>query len=297
MWRPRRKFRDRLWLHILLFLLTVASTMLVGSAYYLSWITELGAIEVNLPASQLFFHGWWFGLTFVAILGAHEFGHYFACRYYDVDASLPFFLPMPLGPSGSLGAVIRIREPIPSKRMLFDIGIAGPIAGFVVAAAALVAGMALSSVVPHVSQGGGIEFGEPPLFQLVSYLMFGTVGDGYTVNVHPMAFAAWWGFLVTALNLFPAGQLDGGHIAYAVMGRQSTILTVITIVCAAGLTFLAITWVVWTLAMVAMILIVGPHHPRTFDESVPLDAGRTWLALCAVIIFVLCFTPVPLTEL
>ena len=152
--------------------------------------------------------------TILAILGCHELGHYFACRYYDVDASLPVFLPVP-PPflTGTLGAFIRIRQPIPSKRMLFDIGIAGPIAGFLVAVPALFIGVAMSHVVRIPENTGGmVELGEPLLFKLASWMWWGTQPDGYSLNMHPVAFAAWFGLLATALNLFPIGQLDGGHI-------------------------------------------------------------------------------------
>jgi hypothetical protein len=144
-WQPRPKYQDRVWLHLLLFLLTVGTTSLVG--------------------------GWAYSVTVLAILGSHEFGHYFACRYYDVDASLPYFLPLPLiSLTGTLGAFIRIREPIPSKRMLFDIGIAGPIAGFLVAVPALFFGVALSTVAP-IGPGEGLWLGEPLLVKLASRVL------------------------------------------------------------------------------------------------------------------------------
>ena len=159
------------------------------------------------------------------ILGAHELGHYLACRYYQVDASLPFFIPMPLVLTGTLGAFIRIREPIPTKRMLFDIGIAGPLAGFVFAVPALFIGVAMSPVVRVPPNLVGFDLGEPLLFRAATWLTWGPIANGYSVNLHPMAFAAWFGLLATALNLFPIGQLDGGHISYAVLGRRSTTVT------------------------------------------------------------------------
>jgi len=296
-WLPRPKFQDRRWLHVLLLALTLVSTTLMGTGQYASFVSDFGANPMSLGWPTLVVRGLWYSGTILAILGCHELGHYFACRYYDVDASLPFFLPFPLVLTGTLGAFIRIREPIPSKRMLFDIGIAGPIAGFVVAVPALVIGMALSRVVVFPPGVDGYSLGEPLLFKLVSWLMWGTQPDGYTINLHPMAFAAWFGMLATALNLFPIGQLDGGHISYAVLGRRSSQVTLVMIVAAVILTWFSASWLVWTVLMVVMLFTFGRHHPRTFDEDVPLDSRRKWLALFAVAMFLLCFTPAPIEPL
>jgi membrane-associated protease RseP (regulator of RpoE activity) len=210
---------------------------------------------------------------------------------------LPFFLPAPFALTGTLGAFIRIREPIPSKRMLFDIGIAGPIAGFLVAVPALFLGMWMSRVAVFPNGVDGFELGEPLLFKFATWLMWGSITDGYTVNLHPVAFGAWFGLLATALNLFPIGQFDGGHISYAVLGRKSSQVTLVMIACAAVLTYFSISWLVWTVIAIAMLLVFGRHHPRTFDENVPLDVSRRWLAIFAVIMFILCFTPAPIEPL
>jgi membrane-associated protease RseP (regulator of RpoE activity) len=296
-WLPRPKFQDRRWLHALLFLLTIASTTLVGASHYQSFASDFGANRLGLGFPALVIRGLWYSGTILAILGCHELGHYFACRYYDVDVSLPFFLPAPLPLTGTLGAFIRIREPIPSKRMLFDIGIAGPIAGFVVAVPALFIGLSLSRVVVFPPNMDGLSLGEPLLFKLASWLMWGTTPEGYTLNLHPVAFAAWFGMLATALNLFPMGQLDGGHISYAVLGRKSSIVTLAMVGSAVVLTWFSTSWLVWTGLMIAMLFMFGRHHPRTFDEDVPLDANRKWLALFAVVMFVLCFTPAPIEPI
>jgi membrane-associated protease RseP (regulator of RpoE activity) len=269
-WQPRPKFQDRVWLHLTLFVLTVGSTCLVG--------------------------GWPYSLTILGILGCHELGHYFACRYYDVDASLPYFLPVPITMTGTLGAFIRIREPIRTKRMLFDIGFAGPIAGFLVAVPALFLGVAWSTVV-RIEPGGGLWLGEPILVKLASRLIWGPLPDGYTLLLHQVGFAAWFGLLATALNLFPIGQLDGGHISYAVLGRRSTYVTLAMIGVAIVLSFLSASWIVWTVLMVVMLFTFGHRHPRTVDEDVPLDRPRLILAIFAAIMFALCFTPVPLEKL
>lgn len=289
----RRKFRDRRWLHATLFLLTLASTTLVGADHYLGFTSDFGRRTVTID-STLILQGLWYSATVLLILGAHELGHYLACRYYQVDASLPFFIPMPLVLTGTLGAFIRIREPIPTKRMLFDIGIAGPIAGFIFAVPALFVGIAMSPVVRVPENLVGFNLGEPLLFRAAAWLTWGFVEDGYSLNLHPMALAAWFGLLATALNLFPIGQLDGGHISYAVLGRRSTAVTLAAIGGAIGLTFFSMSWAVWTLLLVAMTLAMGPRHPRTSDEDIPLDRGRIWLSVLALVILILCFTPNPI---
>ncbi len=296
-WLPRPKFRDRRWVHAVLLLATIVTTTYVGATHFASFASDFGATPVTLDLPGFLLHGFWYSGTILAILGCHELGHYFACRYYDVDASLPFFLPAPLPLTGTLGAFIRIREPIPSKRMLFDIGIAGPIAGFVVAVPALFIGLALSHVVRFPPDMDGLTLGEPLLFKMAARLIWGTTPDGFTINLHPIAFAAWFGMLATSLNLFPIGQLDGGHICYAVLGRKSSAVTLVMVGCALVLTWFSTSWMVWTGLMIVMLAIFGRHHPRTFDEDVPLDTRRLWLALFAVLMFVLCFTPVPIQPI
>jgi membrane-associated protease RseP (regulator of RpoE activity) len=275
---------------VVLFLLTVVSTLIVGADHFASFSADFGNSPINPPVGlsgvAFFLNGLWYSASILAILGAHEFGHYFACKYYGVDASLPYFLPAPLPLTGTLGAFIRIRQIIPSKRELFDIGIAGPIAGFIVAVPVLLVGMGLSRVTELPSDTRGfVELGEPLLFR---------APDGYSVNMHPMAFAAWFGLLATALNLFPIGQLDGGHISYAVLGRKSTLLTLATVGALIGLTFVSTSWLVWTVLTVVMLITFGPRHPRTVDEDIPLDKSRLWLAFFALVMFIVCFTPAPI---
>jgi len=299
-WKPIAKFQDRVWLHVLLFVLTIASTMFAGAIAYAGFIDDFrGGTSLPMPFASLFLRGLWYSGTILAILGCHELGHYFACRYYDVDASLPFFIPVPFLLTGTMGAFIRIRERIPSKRMLFDIGIAGPIAGFVVAVPALFAGLAMSHVVRIPADASGmLELGEPILFKLASWLLWGTQPDGYSLNMHPMAFAAWFGLLATALNLFPIGQLDGGHVSYSVLGsRLSTYVTFAMLAVAVGLSVFASSWIVWTAMIVVMLAMFGPRHPRVFDEETPLDRTRLLLAAFAVVMFVLCFTPAPIRPM
>ena len=294
---PRREAPTR---YVILFLLTVITTTWTGAQIYAAFYVGFGGRELPFTMWELFARGLWYSVSILSILGAHEFGHYYACRYYRVNASLPYFLPLPpFFLTGTLGAFIRIRQPIPGKRELFDIGIAGPIAGFLVALPVLGIGMYLSTVsqIPPAGDGLVYEFGEPLLFQLASWLTFGSVADGYAVNMHPMAFAAWFGMFATALNLFPIGQLDGGHISYAVLGSRSTWVTLGTVGLLVGLTFISMSWAVWTTLTVVMLLVFGPRHPRTPDEDMPLDRTRLVLAGFAALMFVLCFTPAPVEIL
>ena len=295
-WQSRPKFQDRVWLHVLLLVLTIASTTFAGVGHYLSFESDFLPRDLALTWNLLL-KGLWYSGTILAILGCHELGHYFACRYYDVDASLPFFLPVPVVMTGTLGAFIRIREPIRTKRMLFDIGIAGPIAGFAVALPALFIGLSMSRVVRLPPSFTGFELGEPLLFQLASTLLWGTPPEGYSLNLHPMAFAAWFGLLATALNLFPIGQLDGGHSSYAVLGRRSTYLTFAMIGIAIVLTYFSTSWLVWTVLIIGMLVAFGPRHPRTFDEHLPLDRTRVILAIVALAMFIVCFTPAPIEPM
>jgi membrane-associated protease RseP (regulator of RpoE activity) len=296
---PRRERRRK---YLILFLLTVLSTTLVGADYYGGFVSDFGRAAERPSILHLLINGLWYAVPALLILGAHEFGHYFTCRYYGVRSSLPYFLPLyipfPVPQFGTLGAVIRIREPITRKRQLFDIGIAGPIAGFIVLVPVLLVGINLSHVVAIPSDFKGAEFGEPLLFRLLAWLRFGPIPDGYSVNLHPMGWAAWFGMLATALNLTPIGQLDGGHISYAVLGRKSGIVTMATVVGLVSLTIFAKgAYALWTAIVVAMLFIFGVHHPRALDEDVPLDRTRLWLAALAVAIFVLSFTPFPLTPI
>ena len=293
---PRRKFQSRLWLHLVLLLLTITSTTIAGVLYYGAFVAEFSTRTVHLDWAFAL-NGFWYSGTLLGILGAHEMGHYLFCRRYNVDATLPYFIPTPPPPyflSGTLGAVIKIREAFPTRKVLFDIGVAGPIAGFVVLVPALFYGMTLSNVVPEPTHGTVLYLGEPLLFKLATHSVFGTIQKGYTVNMHPMVFAAWFGMLATALNLLPFGQLDGGHITYAALGRWSTPISVVTVGTAIVMTFVSVSWLVMTVMMLVMLLTLGPRHPRVLYEYEPLDSKRNMIAVFALIMFILCFTPVPL---
>jgi membrane-associated protease RseP (regulator of RpoE activity) len=223
-------------------------------------------------------------------------GHYLLCRKYNVDATLPFFIPFP-SISGTMGAVIKIREPFPTRTALFDIGVAGPIAGFVVLVPLLFWGMSMSNVLPVPADMQGWTLGEPLLFKLATWLKFGSIPDGYSVNIHPMVFAAWFGMLATAWNLLPFGQLDGGHLTYATLGESSRYVSLATVAGAIGMCFVSYSWIMMTLMMVAMLVFLGPRHPRVILEYEPLGPGRRALALFAALMFIVCFTPVPIEPM
>ena len=289
--------RERYWLHALLLVATLGTTTLVGGSHWLGFHSDFGSRPVRVGAVTFALNGLWYALTILAILGAHELGHYLACRYYRISATLPYFLPIPFPLTGTAGAFIRIRQPITTKPALFDIGVAGPFAGFLVAVPALLIGLALSRVAPLPPNFSGAELGEPLLFQAAAWLVWGSVPDQLSLNLHPMAFAAWFGLLATALNLFPIGQFDGGHIAYAALGRRSFFVTIGTVVVAIGLCFYSSSWIVWTGLAVALLSAFGWRHPPTWDDHVPLDRTRLWLAFVALVVFVLCFTAAPIEPL
>jgi hypothetical protein len=315
----------RLPVQVILFVLTFLTTTIAGGCHYQTFMTDLATVAppeapIEAPASAwalvldarlwnaiwavlsdpwFYLHGLWYSLAILAILGCHELGHYVACLRYNVIATRPYFLPVPPFPfiTGTLGAFIRIRTRIPHKVALFDIAFAGPIAGFLVAVPLLFLGLALSRVdrLPEETSSL-VELGEPLMFRLAAWMVWGDVADGYSINMHPTAFAAWFGLLATALNLFPMSQLDGGHIAYAVFGRRSTVITFITIAVAIGLTFVSSGWIVWTALMIGLILMVGPHHPPTLDDEPEIGRGRLLLAAFSLVMLIVCFTPAPIGE-
>jgi len=291
---PPPRFQHRYWVHALWLLATIVTTTAAGALHYYAFLSGFG--EPALPfTARLLWGGFWYSGTLLAILGAHEMGHYVMCRVHRVDATLPYFLPAPLPLTGTVGAFIKIREAFPSKAALFDIGVGGPIAGFVMLLPALFVGIAMSRIEALPASFDGLSLGEPLLFQWATRLVWGTIPDGFSLNLHPMAFAAWFGLIATALNLLPFGQLDGGHIAYAAVGRRALPISLVTILVAVGLTaFSSSSWFVVTLMLLVMLFFLGARHPRVPDEHVPLDPVRLQIAIAAAIIFIICFTPAPI---
>jgi membrane-associated protease RseP (regulator of RpoE activity) len=289
--------RNKRWKHALLLMATFVTTTLVGALHYANFQGEFGRAPFELGWAQLL-GGFWYSGGVLAILGAHEMGHYVACRYYGLNASLPYFLPLILPvlgfQTGTLGAVIRIRSPFPNRTVLFDVGVAGPIAGFVVLVPVLFAGLAMSQMLPVPTSGSGVYLGEPLLFQWATQLMLGPPSEGIGLNAHPMVLAAWFGMLATALNLLPFGQLDGGHITYATLGRFATPISILTVGSAVLMTFISPSWTALTLMMLVMLVVLGPRHPRVLFEFEPLGPGRRTLAVVALLMLALCFTPTPI---
>jgi membrane-associated protease RseP (regulator of RpoE activity) len=228
-----------------------------------------------------------FSLTLLAILMAHELGHYFACRYYRVEATLPYFLPAPTL-IGTLGAFIRIRSPIYTRRALFDIGVAGPLAGFFLVLPAFAVGLAWSKIIPGIAGRGELIFGAPPVQHLLSAMIFPGIPSS-DIYLHPVARAAWVGVLATALNLLPIGQLDGGHILYSFAGRRHKLLSRLFVFALVPLgIFYSPSWLVWA----AILLLLGMRHPSIYD-AFPLGPGRRALGVAALAIFLLSFSVTP----
>jgi len=284
--------------HVVLFVATLLTTTLVGAYHYASFQSQFGRVRVQLFEWKMILGGLWYSGAVLGILGAHEMGHYLACRYYKLQATLPYFLPffIPVDAfqTGTLGAIIRIRSPFPTRTILFDVGVAGPIAGFVVMVPVLFAGLAMSYSLPLPTTGAGVYLGEPLLFRWATQLMIGPEQAGVGLNAHPLVFAAWFGMLATALNLLPFGQLDGGHIAYATLGRYSTPISILTVSTAIVMTFISTSWLLLTVLMVVMLVVLGPRHPRVIFEFEPLGSGRVAMAIVALVILALCFTPTPI---
>ncbi|MEO8484178.1 MAG: site-2 protease family protein [Acidobacteriota bacterium] len=294
---PAPKFQHKYRLHIILFALTFITTTYQELLWFPvvslldSWQTGVWHNPLAAFAWPFMRQGLWYSLPVLAIISAHEFGHYFACRAHNVDATLPYYLPAPIPLSGTFGAVIRIREPFPSKAALFDIGVAGPIAGFVMLLPFMVVAMKWSFVAPIAA---GLWLGEPLIWKAVAHFYFGTIPAGMTVYMHPMGMASWMGMLMTALNLLPFGQLDGGHIMYAALGRRAHWFSAATLAVVVLLAFRSPSWYVTAGLLVVMAMVFGFRHPRVYDEDRPLDPRRTAIAIIALVIFVLCFMPVPI---
>jgi membrane-associated protease RseP (regulator of RpoE activity) len=229
-------------------------------------------------------------VVLLSILLGHELGHFLACQYYRIDATLPYFIPAPTL-IGTMGAFIKIRSPITKKKQLFDIGIAGPLTSFILSLPAIGLGLFLSKAVPSSPSEETLFFGDPLLVKFVGNLFFKGAPEGFTIVPHPIAFAGWVGILVTALNLFPVGQLDGGHVVYALFGKKSLKLApyIIGIFVLLGV-FFWIGWFVWAL----LIYFLGLKHPHIYDEEVPLSPSRKLLGVFVLIIFIVSFTPEPI---
>lgn len=272
--QPRRR------LPLVLFLLTCVSTWLVG--------------------------GWTYAVAIMSILGAHEMGHFLQARRYRVPASFPYFIPMPLSPLGTMGAVIVQQAGVANRKALFDIAISGPLAGLMVALPVLYWGMTHSRVVnlppfqdvpPYKT---ALMYGDPLLVKGMTRLIHGRLGPGQEIEMPPLGFAGWVGIFITGLNLIPIGQLDGGHILYTLLRRKAVLvaralfLTAVLFVIYGGL-FIQESYYGW-FAMLAMLWLMGTRHPPTADDSVPLGTGRVVLGWLTLLFIFVGFTPTPFYE-
>lgn len=274
---------------------------LAGQNFYLNYITAIGTrpdIARAQTTWQVLQGGMWFSIPALVILGSHELGHYFACRYYRIPATLPYFTPVPGTLLGTVGAVIRMGMPL-TRKALFDVGIAGPIAGFLVLLPFAIYGVSASFVITFPVHAGRdlMNFGDPLLLTQLQHWFFGELTGNRMLVMHPTGFAVWFGLLATALNLFPAGQLDGGHIVYALVGRTSRYVTLVSIAVLLCLTvFVSYSWALWTGLLVVMTYLSGLAHPPVADEGYgSIGRARLALSVFAVVMFILCFTPVPIS--
>jgi membrane-associated protease RseP (regulator of RpoE activity) len=310
------------WINLILFILTGISVVFAGTLfeYRGPLTTDLNQLLPHLLPTL--YRGMAFAASLLAILLAHEFGHYLAARYHRSAVTLPYFIPFPFSPFGTMGAFIQLKEPPKNKRILLDIGIAGPLAGLVIAIPILFLGLYLSQTdkLPlFLAQGQAFSLeGNSLLYMIMKFIVFGEwlpapinlsginpliywlryffTGQpvpygAIDVLLHPVAWAGWAGLLITALNLIPAGQLDGGHILYALFGKRSRIVLPFVLV---ALIILGTVWSGWWL-WAFLIFLLGRSHAEPLDQITPLDPRRKALAVFGLIVFVLVFTPIPLS--
>lgn len=283
-------------INLVLFVLTILTTtltgaMLIGSDPFLT----LNGFASGIP----------YAIAILSILGAHEMGHYLYAKRYKIYATLPYFIPffIPAFSIGTLGAFIKMRSPIPDKRALFDVGVAGPIAGFIVSLFFLVVGFSLlpdiEGVKEYITQihewsetgQNALTLGSPLLFEFIRTMMGGEHLPMYEVYHFPFIFAGWVGLFVTALNLMPIGQLDGGHISYALLGKKAKYVAIGAFIALALLNFYTTNWILWT---ILILLVIRLKHPPTLNDNIELDPNRRKLAWASYVMFVTCFSPMPI---
>jgi membrane-associated protease RseP (regulator of RpoE activity) len=310
------------WINVILFILTGISVIFAGTFFEYRGPLSTDLNEVLPHLLPTLYRGMAFAASLLAILLAHEFGHYLTARYHGSAVTLPYFIPFPFSPFGTMGAFIQLKEPPKNKRILLDIGIAGPLAGLVIAIPLLFLGLYLSQIdkLPlFLPQGQSISLeGNSLLYLIMKFIIFGEwlpapinfaginpliywlryfftgqpVPYGAAdVLLHPVAWAGWAGLLITALNLIPAGQLDGGHILYALFGKKSRVVLPFILV---ALIILGTVWSGWWL-WAFLIFLLGRAHAEPLDQITPLDSRRKSLAIFGLVVFVLVFTPIPLS--
>jgi membrane-associated protease RseP (regulator of RpoE activity) len=287
---------SRIWINVVLFVATFLAVLFTGAVNEVGQLVPRGEMIIPALMSQplLWLKGMPFALTLMSILFAHEMGHYIVGRRYNAPVSLPYFIPMPLaGLFGTMGAVIVQRAPFEDRKSLFDIGVAGPLAGAIVALPLLVLGLATSTVGPI--QSPAILEGNSLLYYTIKYIIFGRPlpSHGLDVMLNPVAWAAWGGLLITSLNLLPVGQLDGGHILYALLGKRAWPVAMGVVALLVAMGFMWEGWFIWAV----LVLVFGVRHPAPLNDVTPMDVKRTLLGLAVLVLFVLTFTPIPFTTI
>ncbi len=306
------------WINLLLFIITFLSVIFAGALYAYDGPQPKDLLDLLLSILRSLPAGIPFAISLLAILLAHEFGHYLAGRFHKTHVTLPYFLPLPFSPFGTLGAFIQLKEPPKNKRVLLDIGIAGPLAGLVVAIPILFLGLSLSELSPIEATSGLMLEGNSLLYLGAKFLVFGKLLPapvqyniapifywiryfftsqplpigGMDVLIHPVAWAGWAGLLVTALNLIPAGQLDGGHVVYTLLGKRARAFFPIILVMLILMGFFWNGWWLWAV----LLFFLGRFYAEPLDQITELDARRRWMAILGFLIFLLTFTPVPLYQ-
>jgi membrane-associated protease RseP (regulator of RpoE activity) len=275
--------KNNLWINLILFLATICTTIVAGT--FLG-----GANPFKEPQSLII--GIPFSFALLLILGAHELGHYFACRSEGIYATLPYFIPVP--PPfflGTFGAVIRIKSPIQTKKGLLKVGAAGPIIGFIVAIPVVIVGLKLSKFEYLLPDSKGIILGNSIIFWgLTKLSTLQPELPGYGLSLHPVAFAGWVGMFITAINLSPVGQLDGGHISYALFGKKSKFIAIPFLGIILILATLWLGWLVWTFVV---FIVIGIKHPPPLNDISSLNLVHKIIGIIALLIFVITFVPLP----
>ncbi|DAC72467.1 MAG TPA: site-2 protease family protein [Thermoplasmata archaeon] len=285
--KPQIKKRRSVWINIVLLIATVFTTTLAGA---LQWVDIDQVDWINMVSFPYLWQGFiFFSIPLLLILGVHEMGHYYASKKHHVDASLPYFIPLP--PPfllGTFGALISTREPIPDRKALLDIGMAGPLCGFLVAIPISLIGFFLMQQHPLTIQTAGTNMVlMPPLLLQWMQSLFSLPGNAI---IHPTLFAGWVGIFLTAVNLLPAGQLDGGHVARAILKEKHKYISWVVIFVLAGLSFFYTGWLMFA---IIILLFIGTQHQPPLNEITRLDSRRKLLGLAILIIFIVSFAPIP----
>ena len=286
--KPEVKYRSG-WVNLLLLIATVFTTVLAGMSICIPYFNGRLFSVRTILYSFIFF-----SLPLIIVLGVHEMGHYFAAKRHNVKVSLPYFIPLPFFITGTMGAFISMRDPIPSRKVLLDVGAAGPICGFLIAVPVTIIGLILTSAwaVSAPQTGEMILLGSPLIYTGLAVLVDLFIPFKENILIHPTAFAGWVGLFVTSINLLPAGQLDGGHVFRALFGEKSRYVSYAAVAFMFALGFLYFGWPVFAF----LILILGMRHPPALNEVTELDMKRKILGVFTILLLIVCFVPIPMMR-